>query len=650
MLKKLLTRITILTTLFLMGYFILISSETQSLRIEKNEAPEDSNPQQLGSGLGGNYHKYDASGNLVTSGTTPKAVRTVDEGFVLEMIEFNHRHQNKNYHIQADQLVTGEDQKRVMTANPGSVIVLEEENGIRIETPGPLIQEADGLISTDAETQFQIGSAKGRCKGIRYRSGEILELLDKVNFVDEGPGGSTRIDAEYLKVDQASGYGHVRGGVITLHSPLRQGAMTADRMELVFKDPAVLSLDLDRALLTGKPAGIFWNEVDMQAAYFDICFDETGKWPAEMDTANDAKFASQTQDQFQVSGNGGALKLLFQQGVPQKLTSMDSIRINGKKEGSPPFSLTGKQGVQASFQEGRIANTKIFGTPHFLYGSMSGISGGLHLLHNENKALFSQGAELWDDEQDIHIKGDEILLTGWDLNEREIVAYRFVELRYAEKTAQKILGKGETLKMKLPANAILLEGDPARITRLNETVEAPQIKANQVDGDHFNFQGSGQVHLTRVTDEGTFLVKAKKMDYVSQDNLIHFETVLEAKTPDDGSLSCGFLRVNLKTVGDKQTLHTITATKDVIFNGVVKHKDGDKPLLCMADRLDYDLVEGIAKFQGIDKDVVYKGPDGEAKIRQLIYDRKDGSLTGVPERRGTTTTTVPIKEPPSRDR
>jgi len=652
MIKKLLTRILILVTAGLMVYFSTLTVENPNLRIDQNQHLGQADPNHLGWGDGARYNKYDGEGNLITSGTSQKTTRTKDDRFILEKVRISHLLDKRRFSVDADNMETAEDGRIIMSTNeaePDSLIVLVERGGIRIETRGPLIQNTDQTISTEAPARFTLGASSGSCIGLRYLSNNYLELAAEVTFNDRTKEGVTQVEAAYLRMDYLEATGLIREGIVTTNAPGRKTLLLADEINVVFRSGVSDgSLAMDSASLIGEQASFIWGNGEMQASRFDICFSSNGRWAEELRTGADAVFSAATADGYWLSGQAGSMLLEMIDAEPKLLSTEKKIRIIGNRAGAPQLSLHGEQGMATDFIDGSVASTRIFGTPKFAYGSMTGNAGSLRVRHNEHQILFNGGANLEDSSQHVRIKGDEILLTGWDLKEKEIYAFTFVEIVYTRPDQDEVQGFGEKLEMHLAGNFVKLEGKPARFQQLDETVEAEAIEVVEIDDGVFDLETLSHVTLTKITEEGEFRVEAQKMSYDGTKRQLQFDAVLKAVTPGAGEFSCDRLEIGLKRGTGREAVDSIVARRNIIFKHVVVVEGGTQPATCLADLLTYDLDKDLAIFEGIDRDVVITREEGVLKMGRLIYNVKDGSVSGYPEREGESTITVPIKGPDQR--
>jgi len=650
MIKKLLTRLLVLATIGLMGYFVFLTRDQQAPRIERPpEHRDESAGPLLGQGEETRYTRYDADGNLIMDGTSDKTVQTGEEGFVLEGVSFNYRRDGRAFSVVAAKMVTEDGGRAVMSADaadPDDEIVLVEENGIRIETRGPLYQDPDGTIHTEAVADFFLEKSRGSCKGLRYRSESFLELKKDVVFVDRTDEAVTDIEAAYLMVEDLTRTGLIRDGVITTRDARGTNLLVAERIDVQFRRPLHEGdLSMDRAVLSGAPATVVWHRGDLSASHFEICFDASGRWAEEMVTGSDAQFGTETNDGFDFTGRSGRLVLRLSRSVPRLLRGQEPIRIDGRRAGDDrKIALSGKEGLETEFLDGAISSTRIFGEPVFAYGDTVGSAGNLRVLHSQHQILFSGGAELEEKAQGVKVQGDEVLLTNWDERDKEIFAFDFVEIHYARPGATPIDGYGDKLELHLPRNYVKLEGEPARFKRAEETIEAAIIEVTEIDREVFDLVTDVDVVVTKVTREGTYWIEARKMTYGGRQRVLRFEGVREAILPDRGRLSCDEMEIWLKPFRAEESVDKMEARGNVFFRHVVVDEDGEQPVTCQADILTLNVPANEAIFKGVDKDVVITQGASSSRMRELIYDLDDGSVTAYAEKQGRTQTTVPIKQ------
>ncbi|MDJ0836091.1 MAG: hypothetical protein QNK37_06205 [Acidobacteriota bacterium] len=651
MIKKLLTRLIVLGTAGLMGYFVFLSVDTPSLRVEKSDPAPSADPLEMGRGDSTRYRKFDTKGNLITTGTSARTTQTGERDFILEEVKISHRKDGRQFEASAHHMVTEENGLKVMTSDPEdpqSRVVLVETGGIRISTPGPLMENNDGTITTEAPTRFSLGNSSGSCVGLRYRSGEFLEMRANVVLNNRTAEADTRVEADYLMIDDRKRTGLIRRGAVTTFNDLRRTLLLAENIDVTFRDSlSTGSMAMERAVLRGKPANFVWASGDLQASYVDICFEDNGRWAQELNTAPDALFSSETDDGYWFNGAGGSLRLLLNASDPELLTATDPISIVGRRDDGPELSLLGKQGMETEFLDGVVTSTRIFGAPDFNYGTLTGKAGSLRVIHTQQQVLFSGGADLFERAENLRIKGDEVLLTSWDQRDREVFAFKFVEILYALENGGQVLGNGDKLEMKMPREYVKLEGKPARFERAGETIESDAIEVTDIDGDVFNLATDSRVLLTKKVEGGDLLVDAQKMNYAGSKRLLRFEKVLQAVMPGRGEMSCEQLDLALKRGRGRDAVENITAYRDVVFKHTLMEKDGPRKITALADKLILDPAEETAEFIGEDRDVEITS-DSTTRARRLIYNLKDGSVIGIPVKQGRTKTTVPLKKKPFR--
>ena len=645
MYRKLLTRLLTLCTLALIGYFAVISTDTGMIRPEKSSRVNDLSANEMNLGEGG-YKSFNAQGEEVASGTFGK-VKMDEASYKAEDINgYLPTESGKRVFVVAGHFVTEPDGRRVLSSKNGEDIVLREENGITIRTRGPLIYTADDMIYTEERAQFSLANARGSCIGLRYHALSLLEMSRDVAFATTDKQGETRIDAAYLKLNEKTNHGTVRDGVITSIQGEERTWLEAENIELNYAggdkyDP----YRIVEISMLGEPALFRWGQGELESGSFEVCFDSSGRWVEQLTTGADALFTTVTEDGYWFTGRAGSLTLDSWAWEPLELSGNAEVSLIGRKDDGPELTLSGKQGMTTTFFNGKATSTRIFGEPVFTFDGQQGRAGSLRLLHGEHQILLSKGGELWNPEQNVRIKGDEILMSNWDLREKEIFALHFVEVVYNEGSPREIRATGEKMTLELPKNHVELGGKPARVVRPNQTVEAQSIHITEVDTNLFDMLSEEGVTINMVTAGGTYWIQARKMFYEGKSRRLLFEQVQRARTPNQGELSCGTMEVLLKKGTDTPTVELIHATRDVVFKGMIEHEKKPEPFSCQADVVDFKAEEQVIHFQGVTNDVIFNGPRGETRNRGLIYNQKDGSLSGYSEGNRMSTTKVPLEKP-----
>ncbi len=651
MVKKFISRGLLAALIATLAYFVFLSADLTPVPIEKGETQAQPPDKDRVKGTRVQYKTFDAQGNEIISGKSSEVIQADERSFELkEGLRMRFNRDGKSYEVQADSFIN-EDGRRVMSADPGSKILLVDQDGLSIETPGPLIYTPDNIIETEAWAFFRLGEMQGRCRGLRYKPKEFLELRADAWFFAHGSSGDMQITADLITLDNALQTGTVYNGVLSSHkeSGPRQ-TMMADRIHLEYNGGRDgLPFRLNHAVLRGEPAKILWDEGALEASNFDICFDPEGQWVEEAIADEDTRFNMETRDGYRMLGQSGSLRLITEQGQPRQLLGVEPIKVTAAKPGHPDMELFGEKGIETLFLQGRAYSTRIRGMPSFRYADQKGKAGNLEVLHAERNVIFSEGSELIDAKEDVRILGDKILLTNWDQEEREIFAFKFVEIRYRENTPDLIQCFGNSLVFRTPQQNVHLEGEKARMIHGGREVEARVIELLRVDDELFDLKTEGEVSLTGETEQGLLTVDAAVMKYEALQRVLRFENVTRARVPDMGSLSCGYLEAGIKQRNDRTEIEYLTATDDVILEGLVVEQGQRTPMACRADRLDYRPEEKVVYFKGEGKDVTFEHPTGKLRGRELTYNLIDGSMRVDSVTHGTTKTTVNLKDQNSKD-
>ena len=656
MIKKLFTRALVVMLIAVLGYFAFISSDVETVPIERSDRAAAALPKETMMGEDVQYKSFDSKGNEIVSGSSKKVTQTGEDNLKLEEgLELKIRIEGKDYRIEADSYGPGDDEAQIMTANPGNTILLSVED-VTIETEGPLIYDKDGVFSTEAVAKFRMGDASGESSGLRYQPDVFLELLKDCNFQSRGEQGNLRITSDYMLMREEDGKGRIQNGILTSVSidGASQTQLMADEIDLIFDGGREgQPFRLVEASLTGEPTRFDWSQGNLSSSRFDACFDDSGKWLAELITGPDSQFGAETEDGYRLYGSSGQLSLWMNNDEPRELSGRSPIAIEGHKQDGSLLRLAGKNGLETVFSEGRAYSTRIFGEPTFSYDGQEGSAGNLRASHNERNIIFSEGSELWDSEQQVRVKADRILLSDWDQEEKEVNAFDFVQVSYeAEGAASQCFA--DEMKFKLPGHYMLLKGSPAKVNRQDMTIDAGELEITQIDDEWFNLKagavGSGEVALLLITENGPAQIRARGLDYRGEEDRLIFDNVIQAILSEQGELSCQTMEVNLRDRGEKKVVDNLVASGDVIFSGMTPDEEEPKPVNCQAETMTYTEAEGVLYFTGASQPVVLTHPSGSFRGKELTYNLKDGSIRGDSDKHGSTKTTISLKRQLSKNR
>lgn len=658
MIRKLLTRTLFLATLGLLGYFAFISSEINNVPIEESDRQALPLDEESVRGNKVRFKSYDRDGNEIISGSSNKVKKEGESRLTMEEgLELNIKRSGQHYGVTADSYGVDEEGRQVMTADPGNLILLTLDD-MRLETEGPLFYlEEQDLFTTDAVARFEMGTSRGVAHGLRYQPQVFLEMLGNNELSTRDERGDMRLLADYMRFDHLAKNALIRNGTMTSSAGPDQPAteLKADEIQLVYRGAeGDQPLSLVQATLDGAPARIEWDQGDLVSSSFQVCFDNAGTWVEELITDVDAHFSTRTDDGYLLYGTGGQLSLWMNRSVPVELSGNAPIEIEGQRGDGEVLKLIGKQGLRTRFVDGGAHSTRLFGEPSFSYGTQAGVAGSLRISHSERNILFGEGAELWDQVQDIRVKADQILLSNWDQEQREINAFAFVELTFQEAGEEVVQSFADELKLVLPNRFIQLKGEPAKVNRHNLTIDARDMQIDRVDDEIFNLVASAsdnaEVYLLMVMEGGTARIQAKKLDYQGEKDLLVFENVSEAVLPGQGKLSCEIMTVSLRDRGDRKVIESITAENEVLFTGTIEEDGVLRPVHCRSDKMLYGHNQEVITFMGEGREVVFTHPSGEFRGKELTYNLKDGTIRGGSDKHGTTRTTISLDDQLPRNR
>jgi lipopolysaccharide export system protein LptA len=640
-----------LATVGLLGYFAFISTSINNVPIERSDRQALPLDEESARGSKVRFKSYDKEGNEIITGSSNKVTRNNDSRITLEDgLRMRINRSGQVYSVIADSYGIGDDGHQVMTADPGNKIVLTVDD-TRIETAGPLFYyEEQDLFTTDAVAVFSLGESMGKAHGLRYKPETFLELLGDNELLTRDAESELLLLADYMRFDDIDKKGLIRNGTITSRARPDQPEtkLEAEEIQLLYRGGTKgESLALIQATLDGSPAKLAWDQGDLVSSSFQVCYDESGTWIEELITDVDAHFSMRTNDGYLLYGTGGQLSLWMERGTPVELSGNAPIDIDGYREGAETLRLAGQSGLETRFREGRAYSTRLFGQPTFSYGTQEGVAGGFRISHNERNILFSGGSELWDSAEDIRVKADQILLSDWDQEEKEVNAFQFVEITFQENSPDIVQSFGDELKLLLPSRFIQLVGEPAKVNRRNLTIDAHDIQIDRLDDELFDLTATAsntEVYLLMATENGSAQIQAKSLKYTGEKDVLVFEDVSRAVLPGQGELSCEIMTVTLRDKGDKKVIDTISAENEVLFTGTIDDEGTARTLHCRADKMLYRQAEEVIYFYGESREVVFTHPSGEFRGKELTYQLKDGTIRGGSDKHGTTRTTINIDD------
>ncbi len=644
--RKLLTRTLTICTIALLVYFARISGETGKLPTERANTPEvSSDLESFGEDVRVQVFNY--QGAKVSEGTFA-SVRKSESRLAVEAPDVVYTTATgRVIRVRADFLDNQTGREQILSSKPGNRILVAEDNGITIESVGPLVYDpATGILETKAQADFRLGNDRGTCVGLAYRSQEFLRLTSQVVFRGaESRDGQVLMEGSFLELDLKNNKGLLRDGTVTTQRGADKNQFSATESQFDFQ-PNKTRLIPTNAVFNGSPSRFLWLGGKLEANRFEGRFDPSGRWIERFTTSADAVFTATSEDAYAFTGRGGRMEVSANQWVPQRLFSRDAVDLRGRRTNGEELHLQSEGGLETQFVDGKARSTRLFGAPVFTYGRQSGRAGNLRVLHNEHKILFTQGAELNDPLEQVHIEGDELLLADWDQPEREIFAFKFVTIKRFSGTPEAIDAFGDQVELHLPSGYLKLIGTPAKVVRVAETIEGNTIEITQGRAKQFDIQASGDVTLNLIGDKGTVWATADTLKFSNSKRLAVLENVSRLVMPERGELSCGHLEALLAQSGDRLVLERLQAERDIVFQGSRMVDGVRRPVSCQADKMDYTTADGILHFQGVNRDVVFSDAKVETRNRDLKYNLKDGSLRGDSAPNRNSTTLVPIRRNP----
>lgn len=649
MIKKWLTRLILLAMILIGAYFIVLITEVETVHIKESVSDESFTEETI-RGKGVRYKRFDAQGNELAAGSSQRVTMVGDQEIELEEgLELSMTREGRRYHFKADRFENLANGDRVMSAEPGNKIYLSVEGGIELITPGPLFYHPDDTFETEALANFNLGQARGQSRGLRYQPDRYLELSSNASLNAKRGDGEQQILASFIYLNLVQARGEIRDCIMT--NVAAEGVQTtifADHLDATFKNAPDEDFRFEWVRLEGQPASFNWNLGDLTASTLELCFDSDGQYVSSLTTSADSRVSTLTEDGYWLDGTNGRLELTLMLGSPTSLKSVDPAAFIAQKDDLQDMEMTGQEGFHTRFVEGKAYDTRLFGTPSFRHSERRGQSGGLRMLHSEHKVLFTGNAELLDPSVGIALKGDEILLTDWDLESREIYAFDFVHVIYELADAEPIEAWCTQLEMRFPERDVIMRGEPARLLRKNQDIKAERIEITRLDEDLFEIKTDDRVDLAIQTDEGELIILAAKMSFSQETNTIALESVTRASLPNQGEISCELMSIRLEPNEEDNSKRVVAAMKaegNVRFKTAGASQDTQGMITCAADQLTYTRESGQIVFEGRGQDVTLNHPTaGSMKGRQLTYHIKDGTIRVDSVGRGVTTTQVNLKQ------
>lgn len=645
--KKFLTRILLLLSLGTAAFFLFISVETTSVPIEKSNGKRKNEGNGTVKGDGVTFQSFDREGKEVISGASEKVTLSNGDELLLEQgLELNLTRDDKKYYVKADSFVNRQDGSRELRSNGNELIILAAEDGVVIETKGPLISRPDGVFTTESHASFRWGKASGSCRGLRYKPESFLHLLADAHFESDNAQGFISLDADTLLIEQPKGYGTMTNGVILSRSKKssEQNALVSEEIEFHFvnRDNDFL---FTSAKLSGSPAWVNWSRGRLESHYFEVCFHDDGRKIAELVSGWDARFEVITEDGYRSNGQAGRFTLDFVESVPRELIGHGNVNFQGSRGDGDELRLQGKSGLVTEFLNGKAYSTRILGSPTLEHGAVKGSAGNIRMLHGESKIVFADGAELNDPKSGMQISGNSILLTDINQKEQEIYAFEFVEIVGTGPNGSNLKASGSELELHLPDYLLKLGGEPAVMEQNGILIRAPKIEARGNDETDFALKAEGRIQLQADLENGPIDVTSQQLDLAMAEGSVLFNEVEKAVLPGYGELSCGKLQIALSENSDGYQVEDLRAERNIIFQGNRIDETGKGTgYTARADLMTYDGEDERIRFLGKDREITVTMEGRELICQELTYYINDGRMRIVPATHGTTKTTVPLKE------
>ena len=643
------------TALFLLITFWIIWVALQEKELEE-EKPIILPSKEFWSEIEGDvirYKSYNDKGEWVLEVQAQKSEQVQGEGAAISGISAIYKKPNgKVLYILAD-LLKEEGPNKVFSSKAEGLITLKEEGGLLFETTGPLVITPASEFITKSTTSFKLGNWNGSSDSLYYIPETLLKLKTKVIFNFDEAKASTHITANHIFLNIEEGVGKVMEGKLNMVSPdgsesLSTTYLEAKEMVLFFaggknETPIYLS----EIEISGQDSRIFWNEGGLISSYFSICMDESGMFPELATTSDETRFFFASMTDQTLTGTTGTMSIDFIQTQPILLTGDSSIFLESVSENGQILTLSGSKGFTTEFNRGKAENTRIFGSPLFEYQKLKGSAGFFRILHSQRKLMLSQTAELLNEEKNFQISADEILVSNWDLPDREIFGRAFIHISF-QNDGVRSDGYGEEIFFSDYIDKLTLKGAPAHFERGQSSFSAKTIEVVGFQAGLPVATATGETRGTFVSDQKSYELDCQDMVFNESAGTCTMRGVKELSASDQGSLSAELVELFFST-NEKKRLKNILAQGKVHLKGKAM-QDGELVHFSgQSEKLSFDASTQVLTLESGEKDVILQNDKGyESKGRRLIYSLLDATMRVEASEHGSTQTIVNIKEEKSK--
>ncbi|PIE90169.1 MAG: hypothetical protein CR997_07180 [Acidobacteria bacterium] len=551
-------------------------------------------------------------------------------------------------HIHAD-FYQDDGPNKVFSSKENSTITLKEEGGLQFESKGPLIITPDQELITENKADFKLGNWSGSGQTLYYIPDSKLMLNKDVFFNFSTKTESTSIVADQILVNLKQGAGRILNGKYDMVSSTGQSksdttALEAEKMAFFFTGGQEDSpFSMTEVNISGPNSRIFWNEGGLISRFFSICMDEKGMFPQWITTSNDTEFTIQSVMGQSVTGTTGSMNIEFLETQPVLLKGETSIHIQSTSTDGEVLTLKGSKGFNTEFNGGRAENTRIFGTPEFQYDTLKGTAGFFRVLHGQRKLILSQTAEITSEENQIHVTAEEILVSKWDLPDREIFGRAFIHFT-SKRDGRAVHGYGNEILINEYQEEFSLKGSPARLEDGGSHFSAQEINVANFHSEDTVARALQQVQAVFFTNETSYKMICQSMALHKREGHCQLNGVKELHYTEDNTLSAE--KVDLFFTQEKPVaLKSVLAEGNIQIKGSSWKEGKLSTFSGQSELLEYVHATQVLTLESNEGEVVLQNNDGYVtKGRRLIYSLLDDTMRVEASEHGSTQTIVNIKK------
>ena len=599
------------------------------------------------------YKSYDGKGERTLEVQAEKIEQLPGLGTVVSGTRAMYRKPDgKILRITAD-LLRDEGVNKVFSSKDGGKIVLEEEGGLKYETIGPLIVTPKLEFVTRSKTTFQFREWSGECLSLYYLPDQLLDLNQDVTFNFGKDREATTIQSKQFLFNLEKGVGTIHYGQITMFSiqteqEMRSAYFESERMVLYFSGgKQKIPLSLVELEISGPDSHLFWNEGGLTSPFISVCMDNTERYPQLITTNDPTEFTLISSSGKEIHGITGSLKLDFFETQPLQLLGDSELILETQATSGKVLTIKGGTGFLTEFNQGKAENSRIFGAPVFELDGISGRAGFLRILHGQRKLIMSQTAELHNKQNNTSLSAEEILVSNWDLADREIFGRAFIRLK-GDFMDGEVHGTGDEIFFSDYQGVLTLKGSPAVFQDSKSAFSAKDFQINFLSGKMTQATASGDVTGKLESAGRVFDLECQKMVYEQQTSICTLHSVDNLSGPEMGSISAQWVELAFDP-GQSRALKEVNARGNIQLTGRSMQNGEPKQFSGQADHLNLDFMKQILTLEGDERDVVLQNDSGdESKGRRLIYSLLNATMRIEAGEHGSTQTIVNIKKEKSK--